>query len=179
MIANRKYTSLIQRRQNLDSFTLVEWLQGAFFKSKCPLQKLDCFVWWDWNKLCAVWLSSVQVHQTGFWLKKYCFAIENILLFHFSFSIFGLDLSWIGFTITCMMRSCFEISPFWSASLIKFSISSSSIWELIKWSDFGVCEEEHGEISLRHLDVIDFQDVDKIFQSDPSVGVIVSLWTYQ
>ena len=25
--------------------TLVEWLQGAFFKSKCPLQKLDCFVW--------------------------------------------------------------------------------------------------------------------------------------
>ena len=39
----------------------------------------------------------------------------------------------------------------------------------------GVGGGEHGDISLRHLDVIDLQDVDKIFQSDPPVGVIVRL----
>ena len=72
---------------------------------------------------------------------------------------------------TCMIRSCLEISPFSSTSFIKFSISSSSTYEFI-WVSANILKK----IGQSHLDIVGLEDVDKVFQTDPSIGVIVRLF---
>ena len=52
--------------------TLVEWLEGAFFKSKWPLQKLDCFVWENWNMYYKLNLADLDVLSFLVWVMSSC-----------------------------------------------------------------------------------------------------------